>query len=434
MRFRLLAEESQEQLDAIISTSKPAKESNFEDLPVADNARESLGQSQDTVTLLADEDDLEVPRVQGKTVLDAEDEPTWISEGAEELENINSSDEDVVDPVTIVEEAIQETDTTKLTAPHVEESTSNIAPKTHVEQEGDFNGETESSGPEAAVAAGAIGLVGVGALGLANVVRDDDDEEEEEDKTLVKASSDNADVDEAITITNPEVWWASSKENSKDPVGPVKETEPEEEEELVFTPSLEEEHAAISPEDDEFLARDVVSEAAQVELSFSEEVEPKETDALAPPVVEELEQTSLAHDNVLVKDVEETAEIAGSQTPNDVEAEEDEVKADVMSGNHPTVTVPDTETALDGTTTVEHKGVEEDLPAAMEISTEEREVVFPEINVEELPVVQDHDSAFDTKEVVNEEESLVSEEPLDEEGTSHLPFTSPLVPETNKPY
>lgn len=230
-RLSLLAEESQEQLDAIVSASTDVEESKvseeFKDLPAADKAMRNLAQSQDTLPI--DEEDLEIPQVKQKSVADPEIVPSSASEGAEELENTLSSKESLVES--------QETDPTTTTAPLIKESGSDLAPETHTEQQGNSNVEVQSYLPEAAVAAGAIGLGGVGALGLAKAINDDS-----EDESLATDSFDKAEVHDVTANKNPEAWWASSKDASKDLVDPVQETEPEAKQEFSSTASLKEEH------------------------------------------------------------------------------------------------------------------------------------------------------------------------------------------------
>lgn len=223
MKPSLPAEETQKHLDATVSPSSDVEDSmDSEDLRAADKAMETLAQSQDT--LLADEDDSEVPQVQQKSVVDAEDEPTLTSEGAEELESTKSSEEHVVEPHSLVEDANQETNTTTPTAPHVEESV--------------------------------FGIV------------------------------------------------------------------------------------------------------------------------------------------------------------------------DVLSKDQYTVPAQETDTLANSVATKEHEDIETDLPTIKEILTEEADIISPKTTMEELPVVQDHDSADETaNEVVNEKEAVVSAEPLGEEGTPQLPFT-----------
>lgn len=383
-----------------------------EDLPTADKAIETLAQSQDT--LLADEDDSEVLQVQQKSVVDVEDEPTLIREGAEKLESTKSSEEEAVEPHALVGDANQETNTTTPTA-H-EPATS--APESHVEQVGDSDIDNDTNLPEAAIA---TGLAGAGALGLAKTVSDYDDE----DQSLVKESSDNADVDEAPASKNPEARWAPSKDDSSDLVEPVQETDTDEKQEPLSTASLEEGHAVETKKDDGFWARAVVPEAALTESLSSEEIESEKTHARETSTGEaKSEQTLPAHDDNAAKDIDKTVNAAEPPTLDEVEAQEDKIEvADGLSEDQYTVPAQETETPANGFATKEHAEIGTDLPTTKEILTEEADIVFPKTTVEELPVVQDHDSADETvNEVVNEKENLVSEEALGEEGTPHFPF------------
>ncbi|TID15151.1 putative chemotaxis methyl-accepting receptor signaling protein [Venturia nashicola] len=512
---RLLAKRPQEQPDAIVSTYQDVRESDFEDSPVADNAVEHLVRSQNT--LVADQYDSEVPKVQENRDWDAKDEPRSIGEGADEVENIESKESwgGLGKPRAPVEEPSQETDTAtpspslfEDSAPDVVDDMAISTPKTLTEPVGQFGGsdvedefrlpndefksskdqfeppkdefklpedhfklpenesklpeddfkppkdqfklpedkfkpledevkppkdeaklsedpfrlssdeiklpegelkspkdqsklpkddsklqedqfklqEEKSKLPKAAIAAGALVSVGAGAFGLAKAISDDEDE------SLFKESSNNS------TTKNPEVWWASSKDDSEDLFEPIHETK------------SKQEHATESQKYEEGLARDAVPEAAQVERRRFGEFQPKKIDALEYPTVQESEQMFPAYDDDAVGGIDQVTGTAEPRSLNWVERPVDNVKLDLISKDHDTVLAQETETIVNDEATKKHEDTGAKLPVIKETPTEEYEVDSPENSVEELLVEQDFDSADET----NEDDTLVSQEPFDE--------------------
>lgn len=337
--------------------------------------------SQDT--LLADEDDSGGMQTQPKSVADAEDDPTSIGEKAEDLQTPKLGDKGVVEPLALVEQSNIKTDPATPIASLFEDSASGTAPERHIDEQGDSNVETHL--PEAATAAGAIGLASVGALGFAKVVGNDD-----EDKSPSKESPDNADINIATAAKHSEAWWASSMNESNDLIGPAEELEPEENLELLSTAPFEEEHGAVSQKNDTVLARDVDLEAWQLEAHRFEATGPKKSDALDSPIAvsEESEQTIVSHDDGAVKDGDETSDIPGAHNSNGI------------SDGH------------------------EALPVTKKVLTKEAEGVSHQTNLE-VSVVQDHDSADEAVlGIIDQGETPVSEASFSGEGMSFRPLDS----------